>query len=260
LIRPLDGLHHMPARLPFIFAALVFSAACGSSATAPTTITPTSTSSTNLFQGTLDRGGTATQTYTAQIAGPVRLTLANVSVDPHQPLAQALTIAVGTSDCTASTTGRVVPALTAQVSGTVAAGTFCVIVSDPDSRLTQSVNFSVEVTIGSPSAIATAAGTSIWATNLGLGTNASASRLIPTFGAGTLKVSLDSLSSGGGQLGMGLGIPGPSGVGCVPAQVAVGGAATTLSAAVDSGVYCVEVHTVGQTPGLVGFSTTISYP
>jgi hypothetical protein len=46
----------------------------------------------------------------------------------------------------------------------------------------------------------------------------------------------------------------------VPTQVAVGGAATTVSALVDSGIFCVEVYSVGRTTGPVNFSTTISYP
>ena len=251
----------MSIRIVFVLAALIVCTGCGSTATAPTTAATTaSTASTSLFQGTLDPGGTLTQTYTAAAAGAVKLTLANVSVDPNRPLAQGLTLAVGTSDCTASTTMRALPALTAQLNGSVPAGTFCVIVSDPDSRLPQSVGFSVEVTIGSPAPIEATAGTSTWATNIGLGANGSASRLIPTFGGGTITVSLDSLSEQGGQLGMGLGIPGAGGVGCVPTQVAVGGASTTVSAPVDSGVFCVEVYTVGRTTGPVNFSTTIAYP
>jgi hypothetical protein len=251
----------MQARFSLILAALLVCAACSKAATAPTTSTTTSTSSTSLFQGSVDRGSSATQSFTASVAGGVKLTLANVSVsDPNHPLAQALTLAVGGSDCTASATTSALPALTAQLSASVPAGTFCVIVSDPNSRLAQTVNFSVEVTIGSPASIETAAGKTTWATNIGLGANSYTSRLIPTFGGGTITVSLDSLSFAGGQLGLGLGIPGPSGVGCVPTTVAIGGPSTRVSAPVDSGVYCAEVYNVGHTTGAVSFSTTISYP
>jgi len=118
----------------------------------------------------------------------------------------------------------------------------------------------VLVATGTPVTQVTAPGSATWASGLGLGPNASASRLIPTSAAGTLTVTLDSLSYPGGQVGIGLGVPGLGGIGCVPAQVTVGGVSTSISAPVDVGNFCVEVYTVGRTTGVVNFSSTISYP
>ncbi len=255
----------LTARTVFLLACLTALAACHSTATAPTTTTPTTpTSSTNLFQGGVDPGGIATQTYTATVAGALTMTLANVSVDVNQPLAQALTLAAGTPDsngaCVVSVTQRAVPGLKAQLTGTVQSGTYCVTVSDPDGRLPGTVNFTVVVAAGPQTSQVTAAGSSTWATNIGLGANGSASRLVPTSAGGTLSVSLDSLSYPSGQLGLGIGVPGPGGSGCVPAQVAIGGVTTTLSALVDTGNFCVEVFNVGRTAGPVNFSSTISHP
>ncbi len=251
------------ARILSLLACLLACGACHKSATAPTSTT-TDTSSTNLFQGAVDPGGVATQSFTAAAAGSLKLTLANVSVDPAQPLAQALTLAAGTpagdGTCTASTTITAVPGLIAQITTTVQAGSFCVSVSDPNSRLPGTVNFSVVVVAGSPASQATSPGSSTWATNIGLGANGSASRLIPTSAGGTITVSLDSISYPGGQLGMGLGIPGSGGSGCVLAQVAVGGVSTTVSGTVDAGNFCAAVYTVGRTNGPVNFSTTIVHP
>ena len=119
---------------------------------APSTAT-TDTSSTNLFQGTLDTGGIAVQSFNAAAAQTVKLMLASVSAEANRPLAQPLVLAVGTlsgSDCTASTTVRATPALTGQLSSNVAAGSFCVSVSDPESQIVGTVTFSLRVVIGSP--------------------------------------------------------------------------------------------------------------
>jgi hypothetical protein len=232
--------------------------ACHSPATAPTTTT-TDTSTTAVFQGTLDPGGTATQSFTAQAAGSLKLTLASVAADANQPLASALDLGFGTlsgSDCVVSTTVRATPSLTAQVTGTVAAGTFCVTVSDPDTKLPATIAFATRVVTGSPMLQVTASGTSTWATTLNTG--GSVARSIPTSAAGTLSVALDSLSYANGQLGIGLGIPITGG--CAIARVSLGGASTTISAPVDSGEFCVKIFDAGRTTGIVNFSTTISYP
>jgi hypothetical protein len=146
------------------------------------------------------------------------------------------------------------------VTGSVPAGSFCVSVSDPDARLAQSVNFTVMVVNGAVTTQVSASGSSTWATVIGIGGNGYASRSIPTSAGGTLTVSLDSLSYPNGQLGLAIGVPGPGGAGCVPAQVIVGGPSTTISAAVDAGLFCAEVYDAGRTTGRVTFSTTIRYP
>src|SRR5436190_19663616 len=148
---------------------------CGSQPTAPSTAT-IDTSSTNLFQGTLETGGVAVQSFSAPAAQTVRLMLASVSAEANRPLAQPLVLAVGTlsgSDCTSSATARATPALTAHLSGNVAAGSFCVSVADPESQIVGTVTFSLRVVIGSPAPAASAAGTVTWATAIGTSGSAS---------------------------------------------------------------------------------------
>jgi len=247
-------------RARILLAAVAVAVACGachSSATAPTTTT-TDTSSTGLFGGSLDPGGTASQSFTAPAAGPLKVTLASVAADADQPLAPVLAVGVGTSDgsdCVVSTTVRTTPALTAQLTGTVQAGTFCVAVSDPDAHLPSTVAFELLVVTGSPSLKATSSGSSTWAANFGTG--GSVTRSIPTSAPGTLSVALDSVSADG-QLGIGLGIPVTGG--CALLQTSVGGPSTTIAAPVDSGEFCVKVYDAGRTTGIVDFSTTITHP
>jgi hypothetical protein len=239
-------------------ALLTVCSACHSSATAPTTTTP-DTSTAAVFVGTLDPGGTATQSFTAQAAASLKLTLASVAADANQPLASALELGVGTlsgSDCVVSTTQRAAPSLMAQVTGTVPAGAFCVVVSDPDAALPATITFALGVVTGSRTSQVTAPGASTWTTNLNTG--GSVTRSIPTSAAGTLSVTLDSLSYANGQLGIGLGIPVTGG--CAIARVSVGGASTTISAPVDSGEFCVKIFDAGRTTGIVNFAATISYP
>src|SRR5262245_48465442 len=116
----------------FLIAVSLVCAACHSAATAPTTTTP-DTWSTQSFGGSLDPGGTATQSFTAPAAGSLAVTLASAAIDPNQPLAPVLAVGFGTpgdSECVVSTTVRMAPALTAQLTGSIPAGTFCVAVSD----------------------------------------------------------------------------------------------------------------------------------
>jgi hypothetical protein len=249
-----------PVRGALLAAVLVVCSACHSSSTAPTTTT-TETSLVDVFEGALEPGTTAARSFTAPAAGSLKLTLASVTVDVNQPLTSPVTVGFGTlngAECAVSTTARVAPSLTAQVTGTVAAGTFCVTVSDPDSQLSSTVTFALMVVTGSPSLPVTSSGTSTWTTNIGAGGISAATRSIYTSAAGTLRVSLDSLSYAEGQLGIGLGVP--VAAGCAVAQVSVGGASTTIAAPVDSGVYCVKVYDAGRTTGIVNFSTTIIYP
>jgi hypothetical protein len=239
---------------------LALCSGCGSKPTAPSTAT-TDTSSTTLFQGTLDTGGIAVQSFNAPAAQTVKLMLASVSAEANRPLAQPLVLTVGTlsgSDCTASSTVRATPALTGQLSSNVAAGSFCVSVSDPESQIVGTVTFSLRVVIGSPTPEASAAGTTTWAT--AVGTNGSASRTVAASAAGTMTISLDSLSYTDGQLGLGLGIPGSGRVGCELTLTTIAGTGGKVTASVESGEYCVKIYDVGRTTGMVNVSTTISSP
>jgi hypothetical protein len=242
-------------------ASLIVCGACHHSATAPSATTP-DTSTTNLYQGSVDPGGLVVQTYTANVAGPLKLTLANVSLDnANQPIAQPLTLAYGSPNsdgsCAVTATARAQPGLAAQLTGNVQAGVFCVAVSDPDFRLAQTVNFFVQVLAGSPPSQMTTPGSSTWASDID--TNSSDSRSVTTAAGGAITLSLDSLSYQNGQLGVGIGVPGPGGSGCVLSQASIGGPSTTISAAADTGVFCVEVYDAGRTKGLVTFSTTITH-
>jgi hypothetical protein len=242
-----------------IVLVLALCCGCGPKPTAPSTAT-TDTSSTNLFQGTLDTGGIAVQSFNAPAAQTVKLMLASVSAEANRPLAQPLALAVGTlsgSDCTASTTVRARPALTAQVSSNVAAGSFCVSVSDPESQIVGTVTFSLRVVIGSPAPEASS-GTVTWAT--AVSTSGSASRTVSASTAGTVTISLDSLSYTDGQFGLGIGIPGSGRVGCQLTQTTVAGTGGQVTAPVESGEYCVKIYDVGRTTGMVNVSTTISSP
>ena len=79
--------------------------------------------------------------------------------------------------------------------------------------------------------------------------------------AGTITVPLASLGAAG-PVGLGLGIPNPSGTGCnlTMAVTTSAGANPQLTAAVEAGSYCVRIYDIGRLADSVGFAITIVHP
>jgi hypothetical protein len=109
-----------------------FAAACGGSSD-PTTVTaPTGTVVTDTFNGTVQPGGASINAFTVTIGGTVSVTL--VSAGPPATITMGLGIgnpsSTGTCAFLSGGTTMTPAGTTAQLSGSLAAGAYCVAVVD----------------------------------------------------------------------------------------------------------------------------------
>lgn len=110
-------------------------AGCDKSATEPSsTTTTTPTRSTESFETTLARGDSMFYSFTVTSAGTVNVTLASVVQQGRAAaLSTPLRIGLGTPEgegCTVTDAIEAAPALTSQLSVTMAAGIHCVLIAD----------------------------------------------------------------------------------------------------------------------------------
>jgi hypothetical protein len=130
-----------------LFVASVATGACGGdSSTAAALTAPTAAATTDVFAGTVAVGGSDSHPFTVSSGGS-QLNVILTAASP--PATIFMGVAVGTpsgSTCTPLTNGSVVtPAgSTAQLSGTVSAGSYCVMVYDVGNQ-TVDVTYSVTV-------------------------------------------------------------------------------------------------------------------
>lgn len=115
--------------------------------TAPSSSTPTT--STEIFLGSLEVGGSNLYGFTIAQAGTVTVTLASVTAGPlSQPTGAAVGVGVGTppseTACTLAVSSNLTAALIAQISTSMTTGVKCLQVFDPGT-LTGSVNFAIRL-------------------------------------------------------------------------------------------------------------------
>lgn len=135
----------MKYSLPILLTLALTMAACSGSDSTATLTTPAATTTTETFTGTVPVGGVSFSPFTVAQAGTVSVTLtaagppATIFMGLGIGTPSASTCAVITSDST------ITPAsATAQLSGTVAAGAYCVQVYDVGNQATP-VTYSVTV-------------------------------------------------------------------------------------------------------------------
>jgi hypothetical protein len=113
-------------------AASAFAAACGGSSNPSTVTAPTGTVTTDTFNGTVQPGGSSINPFTVTVGGTVSVTL--VSAGPPSTITMGLGIGnpSSTGTCSFLSGGTTVTQAgsTAQLSGTLAAGSYCVAVVD----------------------------------------------------------------------------------------------------------------------------------
>jgi hypothetical protein len=113
-------------------ASAALAAACGGSSN-PTTVTaPTGTVVTDTFTGTVQPGGASINNFNVTVGGTVSVTL--VSAGPPPTITMGLGVgnpgATGTCSFLQNGTITTTAGSTAQLSGSIAAGTYCVAVVD----------------------------------------------------------------------------------------------------------------------------------
>ena len=141
----------MPARSRFalllIGAAVTLTSACGGSSDATTTLAPSASMATETFSGTVDVGGSDFHTFSvAQSGGQINVTLTAAS--PPSTIFMGLGVgAPSGSTCAILTNAQTLTqaGTVAQLSGTVNAGTYCVVVYDAGNQTSQ-IAYSLTVT------------------------------------------------------------------------------------------------------------------
>ena len=90
-----------------------------------------------------------------------------------------------------------------------------------------------------------------------------AARAFTAASSGTVSITLTQVGPpADAVVGLGVGIPQPSGTGCLLTQVVQTGASSSpqLTVSVDAGTYCVRLHDTGTLAAPVSFSVTIVRP
>jgi hypothetical protein len=236
---------------------------CGNNASVTTPSTATSTSS-DSFAGALPLQGSSFYSFTVTTAETVSITL--VSLTPNTTGAASpavmrvglgLPIGIG---CAINNSVDTAPGLTTQLSAAVTPETYCVQISDVG-NLTAPANFLIRIAHGAPSS-SSAAATTTTAFSSFLVTGGSTAHAFPISQGGTVNLTLTSVTPSG-VIGLGIGIPSPTGAACSLARSvdASAGSAPQLTVAVEPSTYCVEVYDSGHVaaPG-VSFSLTIDHP
>jgi len=237
----------------------------GCSDTIPTGPAPPSVpTSLSIFPVHLDPLGQAQFFFQlVEAPAPLRVTLAGTTTDGQtRALDAALSLRVGVPDgdgCLDTLAATTTAALTAQVSGTLPIGTYCVQVKDTGT-LSEPADVTVRLHI-QPPAGQDSTGTETFASNLALDGFSSKSFVVRQ--SGNTTATLESL---GGPAGttviVGIGVQGAIDVGCrlgVLARLSAGG---VISAPVDPGFYCVAVLglSADQPQNQTAFSVTVAHP
>jgi hypothetical protein len=120
-----------------VAATAAFAAACGGSNNTSTVTAPTGTVVTQTFSGTIQPGGASNDAFTVTVAGTVSITL--VAAGPPPTIQMVLGVgnpsATGTCAFIQNGTTQTSAGSAAQLSGTLAAGSYCVSVVDVGNAL-----------------------------------------------------------------------------------------------------------------------------
>lgn len=254
--------HTLTSRFAFLplIAAVLLTGACASDLTAPTP--DPLEQSVEVYAGPLDPGGTSTYLFTLGQTGTVQLMLAGVVLgDPIRSISPVMRLEIqrwSGSACEPFLAIDTAPRLTAALHGYLESGSYCATVSDPG-NLTEPVG--VTLRIVAPALLRTGGepGTAVFASTITPGGRAT--RSFEASVQGLVTITLDSLSAGAVDMGLGLGVISPDGSGCKLAQIVQAGpGGTPLTARIDPGAYCATLFDVGNLTKNETFSMTIRYP
>jgi hypothetical protein len=110
---------------------LIAAAACGGSSSSPAVLTPTGTTTTDTFNGIVSVGGVSINNFTITVGGAVSVTLLSAGPPPTITMGLGIgTPSAGTCALLSGGSTLTTPGTTAQLSGNLAAGLYCVEVVD----------------------------------------------------------------------------------------------------------------------------------
>ena len=246
-------------------AFLVFAAGCNkATSTAPTDSTATASGTqSDFFLGTLAPGGTQFNSFPLVVSATVTFTLVSLvqtGTSTLDPSFVSLTYGTPGSDgtvCTPVQTVNVTPALTNQISVSLAPGSYCVQVADTGG-LSGSVDFAVRTKTSVGSVTEGKAGTETFSTNLYPGNNLTRTVAVGT--AGDVNITLTQVTPAA-SIGFGIGVTKSNNGDCylTKSVVSARGSTASLSVKTDPGTYCVKVFDPGTLPDRVTFFMEIAH-
>jgi hypothetical protein len=243
----------------FLFGLALVGAACGSNSGNTATSPTLSAAATEVFGGTLSASGSAFYSFSVIQASTVGITLGSLtSVATGAVLSATPTIALGIpagTGCGPLTSQSASPSLSAQISVPLAAGVFCVSITDTGG-LTADANFAIRITQGTL-ALKSTTSPETFASHLAV--NGNSTRTFTVAGGGNVTATLDSVSPSR-VIGFGIGIWRFDTPSCNLSAVVNSSGGAQFAMPVDQGTYCIKVFDVGNLTDVASFSVSIVHP
>ena len=138
-----------PTSLLALFLSVWLTAGCADSASTTSPTPTTATTSTEIFAGTLDPGGSSFYSFSVTQGGVVTVNLASLTTGSSVRTTSAAVVGLGIgipsgTDCAVSTSTETSAALAAQMTNERTAGTYCVRVHDVG-QLEVPLNFAIRI-------------------------------------------------------------------------------------------------------------------
>jgi hypothetical protein len=252
------------AKVVLSLALPVVLAGCNKTDTSTAPSSPSTSVTITVYAGPLDPGGSTIYTVTLDADSTVQVNLAGEQLaDPIRTISVPLQIDISTwdgSSCTPLDSAVTEPKLTAQLQRFLAAGTYCVKVSDPGT-LTQTVGSIVKIAYPAPK-LFTGTVAPVTFTSL-LPPRGTVSKSFVLSTEGTIDVTLNSIANApNATVALGIGVVATDNSNCVLTTIVrtKAGGTPQLSARADAGSYCAAVIDDGALTTPSNFTMTIAHP
>jgi hypothetical protein len=252
------------AKVVLSLAVPVLLSGCNKTDTSTAPSAPSTSVTINVYAGPIDPGGFTNYIVTLDADSTLQVNLAGEQLaDPIRTVSVPLQIDISSWDgslCTALDSAVTEPRLTAQLQRFLAAGTYCVKLSDPGT-LTQTIGAIVKIAYPAPKLFTGTVAPVTFTSVLPPGGTVSKSFVLST--EGTIDVTLNSIAgSPNATVALGLGVVATDNSNCVLTTIVRTKAGSTpqLSARADAGSYCAAVIDDGILTAPSNFTMTLAHP
>jgi hypothetical protein len=249
------------AAWPLLTVLALLTSGCENTVTLPTP--PEAVQVHDVYYGPLDPKGQTMYLTSLDQAGTVQVMLAGLVQDnPLRSVEFPLDVSIGSFDgidCTPLDTARLTPRFTAAIQRQMETGTHCVLVKD-NVGLPATVGIILRIVSPVFAFTGAAPGTTTFAS--AITPRGRATRSVEASRAGTISLTLNSLTPSNATVGLALGLPATDGSGCQFAKIVTTrpGSSPQITANVDAGFYCMGIFDVGNFTTNQNFSVTIDNP
>jgi hypothetical protein len=232
----------------------------------PSNLNPTSF--TQIYSGTLSRGGSGFFSFSVPEQGTLAVMLASLTLTGTTTLVSTpVSIEVGVPAGTGcaplgagGTSTTATPALSSQIRTSIAAGTYCIRISDPGT-LTTNTDFLIRFVYPNAPTLVTAPDTETFASNLTV--NGTATRSFISNNQGALSITLTDLGGSDTLVArVGVGVMANDGTGCrLSSEIqTTAGPNPQISSPIDGGTFCLRISDAGRFADTVSFSIRLVHP